>query len=495
MLDKVFTYLSLEDRKAVSRVCLYWSRLAFRRMNFQIAIDVRKNKSERTYLRVLLGSNRRYRHLWFYFGNRQDKSELMLAIMRTFADSLETLKIMSDSTIALRLDVLSHVAGICRNLKILHLQSVLFQYHDCSDTQFDALARLERLYLRSNLLEFSDVPIETMTPNITSLFIIISYVSVRPIEFLRSFSSRLRQLEVRFLTDDHFGAFSKLEFPQLEQLSLSSADSLLEGNKLASYVELFHGLSNLVELTLQYEISITVLESVTKCCKKLRSLCLDTEELFDEHFVLIGELKCLEALRLMSAEIGIENAESFPVLPGLRQLTLEGVSVEMFFELNSFIRHSFPALASLQLVRVCRHMDTGKMAIFYNCLLCNLLSLERLLLSEKENELDMKLFACFVQLPRLHRIQLHFRSLVAYNSLHDFSSVCNFRTVVLDVRQIDEKNLQMMLNQLPMLKQLEIPAAHFCSTEGLQIIRQKHPDCIIITRLKFQMDWWRKCFS
>ncbi|XP_053698460.1 uncharacterized protein LOC128745411 [Sabethes cyaneus] len=493
MLDKIFTYLSLEDRKAVSRVCLHWSRLALRRMNFQLAIDVRRNKLERTYLRVLLASNRRYRHLWLYFGSRQDKSDLMLVILRRFADSLETLKIMSDSTIALRLDFLSHVIEICRNLRTLHLQSVLFQHHDGSEITFGVLPKLDRLYLRSNLLEFDDVPIEKMTPNITSLFVMISYVSPRPIEFLRHFSPRLKQLEIRFLTDDHFNAFSRLGFPQLEQLSLSSADSLLEGSRLTSYVEFFNDLSHLVELTLQYEISTPVLGSVVKCCKNLQSLCLNTEELLDEHFALIGELKYLKALRLMSANIDIEKAELVPVMPNLRLLTLEALAVVKSLEMNNFLRRSFPALVTLQLLRLCSHMNSASMNIFYSNLMSNLNTLERLVLSEKENELDMKLLSCFAQLPRLHILQLHFRNLVHYNSQHDLSSIGSFRTLVLDVRNVSDEILQNLLDHLPKLKQLEMPTAHLCSADGLLAIRKKHPECTIVTRLKFRMHWWTEC--
>ncbi|XP_058812074.1 uncharacterized protein LOC131676783 [Topomyia yanbarensis] len=508
MLVKITSYLDLEDRKSVSRVCLWWSKLAFRQSNVQLEIDVRKSRRDcncsskcgcnldRTYLRVLMASQRHYKHLLFYFGTRQNKTDLMLTILSKFAKSLETLKLISDCSVSVRLDFLRRIVDYCQNLKTLHLQSILFYDNEGEAIRFGVLPKLERLYLRSNLLELTQVDVKTITPNITSLFMRVSYVSKRPVDFVTYFASRLTQLDVCFLTADYFQPFSKLHFPRLEKFSLSSADSLVEEDEyLEEYVDFVQRLGKLKEIKLQYKISTAVLGNLVQFCENLVVLSLYTEDLTDEHFLGLAELKCLKTLRLMKATIVIRQPELCPVLPNVQQLTVDGATIENCHTFNGFLRHSFPALVSLQLFRLCNKQENERCSTlsFYKIILGNLTALERLALDEHGKLLSWYLLATFTALTRLRELRLRFKAMtdrpLMSGQLRRVANTIPVNTLILSFIKIKNREIRKLVYMFPNVRLIE---AVGCSPVGLQSVRNILPNCVVRQKHKLRMDEYKK---
>ncbi|XP_058458616.1 uncharacterized protein LOC131435095 isoform X2 [Malaya genurostris] len=478
MLEQIFSYLELEDRKSVSRVCRLWAKLVFRKSNIQLALDFRapsKLDSSESF-RVLMASQRRYKHLLLYFGTKHDKSDLMLAILCKFAESLETLKLISDCTFSLRLDFFRRIVDRCQRLTTLHLQSVIFNHHKADDLRFGVLPKLERFYLKSNLLELAEVDVAKITPNITSLFIRVNYTSQRPVDFVRCFASQLTQLGICFQTADYFRQFSRLHFPRLEKFDLSSAEELVdEGEYEHEYLDLIRRLDKLKQIKLQNTVNTVVLITLTQCCLHLQDLCLNTDDLTDEHFLCFGELKCLKNLRLIKAAIDITQPEIYPVLPGVGRLTIEAVKIKNYNKFNYFLRHSFPRLVSLQLLQLFSPVRFKcDMISIYHQILNNLISLERLALHEK-GKLHCEFFSAFATLIGLRELQLRFRGLGEYRYSTDMADF-QVRSLLVDFRQINVGGLDTLIRIFPNLKRMEVCGA---SPEDVQFVRRKLPGCVV----------------
>ncbi|XP_058839972.1 uncharacterized protein LOC131695471 [Topomyia yanbarensis] len=488
MLLKIFSHLELDDRKTAGTVCRRWSTLALRCTDLQLEVDFRGPDGEDVYHRVLLASSRPYKHLVFYFGYDYAKCELLLHILARFASTVDTLKLLPNNFVPVEIEFLAKIVALCPNLKRLHVDACTFQNQSDVEVKIPPMNHLSDLYLENNLLDLREFDFRDVTPNITGLHLQIGYYSQRPQQFLQHIGPRLKELEVWFLTEDHFPSVCGMNFPLLEKVNFYCVDSSFDDcHTIEQLARFFQQCSKLKEATLRCNVNELVLGSMSQLCANLQSLCLSIEELSEECFLYLSELRSLKRLRIEDARIHAPDPNFCRPFKKLVMLTLYSVQIDDPSKFNRFACISFPVLATLELLHVCCGMNQATMFKFHSIICSSLLYLERLVLHESEKFLDLDLFFYFATLTKLRELRLKFRGLTDYICPYDTNLVF-VRNLILDVVLINDACLLKLLELLPEVKRLQLSSVNGCSADGIRAARERLPLCDISVKRRVRIE-------
>ncbi|XP_055523779.1 uncharacterized protein LOC129717704 [Wyeomyia smithii] len=489
MLVHIFSYLDFDDRKVAATVCRHWSGLALRWGDIQLEVDFRRSGVESTYHQVLMASQRPYRHVTLFFGHDYAKCALLLDILSQFASTLDTLTILPNSFIPVELVFLAQVAGLCPTLKRLHVDVCTFQNKPYTEIRFPPLNNLFDLYVENNLLDLREIDIRETMPNVTGLHVQISYYSKRPQAVLQHFGNRLQELEVWFLTEDHFPSVCEMNFPLLKKVNFYCVDCNFDDFRMiGQFATFFQHCPELVEATLRCNINAPVLNTITQICTNLQSLCLSIEDHSAECFRSLSELHNLKRLRIEDASISVPEMEYYVVFKNLHTLTLYSVQIVHSSKFNSFMCSCFPKLATLELLNICCGMNQAEMFKLHSSICSNLNTLERLVLCESERLLDLDLFFYFASLVRLRELRLEFRSLTDYICPYD-TNLLYVRTLILHVPQMHDESLRKLIQLLPKIRLIMLSKNNGFSVDGIRAISDQLPECDIRVKRRVQVSW------
>ncbi|XP_065074739.1 uncharacterized protein LOC135698613 [Ochlerotatus camptorhynchus] len=491
MLEKILLLLELEDRKSALCVCQRWSGLKpFDWSSVQLVVDFGRNAGkEADYHQTLLACNRRYKHLVFYFGYDFEKYDLFVDILSHFSRSVQSLKLMPNTFVPVRLKFFAKIAALCSNLKHLHIDACNFDYSR-SGLEFAPMNNLEELYLENNLLSL--IPnMQEITPNITRLHMQISYYSEESRNFLRHFSSRLLELEIWFLSEDYFLTVCTMHFPLLEKLNFYCVDlevDYAESNgEMDPIYQFFQRLPGLKEVTLRCNMVDRVVRSLCQSCRNIEFLCLSMESFREPSFRAVCQLKHLKRLRIEDASISVPLELNCPPLKSLQVLSLYTTRIDDQAEFNQFLLYAFPSLAVLEMLHLSSRISQGRTFELHGNICSNMSSLQRLVLSEPAANIQLGPFLefCASRGPRELRIKCW--NVLDMFPLDEPRSI-PVQTLILDAPLISPMVLQNLIKSMGELRRLELALADYCSPEVIRSLRARFPRCEVIARRRVQIE-------
>lgn len=491
VLEQILSYLELEDCKSALRVCQRWSALKpFNWPSVQLVVDFGKNAGKEAEChQTLLACNRRYKHLVFYFGYDFEKYDLFVDILSHFSRSVESLKLMPNTFIPIKLKFFAQIAALCSNLKHLHIDACNFDYSRF-DLEFAPMNNLEELYLENNLLSL--IPnMQDITPNISRLHMQISYYSQESRTFLRHCSPRLLELEIWFLSEDYFLTVCSMHFPLLEKLNFYCVDlcvfELEENDETGPIDRFFQRLPRLREVTLRCNMIDPVIARLCQSCRNLEFLCLSMEEFHEESFRAICHLKQLKRLRIEDASISVPEDLNCPPLKSLRVLSLYTTRIEEQDKFNRFLLHVFPCLTVLEMLHLCSRVSQGR-TFELHARICNSLSaLQRLVVTEPAGNIQLGPFLEFCATRGPRELRLKCWNMLDMFPLEEIPPI-PVRTLILDAPLISPTVLQKLVKSMGSLTRLELVLADYCSPEVIRRLRAIFPRCEIKVRRKVQIE-------
>ncbi|KAL9698270.1 hypothetical protein quinque_001711 [Culex quinquefasciatus] len=243
MLEHVFGFLPLHDRKSVSLVCRTWCALAFSR-RFMRHLTLRlvdwENFRASKY-DVLRSSARRYRHIMAFFGPKEcpeAQFELLLNLVDRFGRELDSLFCLT----MFKANQLQQIVEKTPNVQqlVVGLSSV----EGKSERTFPVLRRLKDLGSLNHMLQCSALDVPRFAPN-------------------------LEQLTVNFTSSENIVTAQKNFFKQF---------------------------TNLREVSFDCNIQDVVLDTLTRACPELKVLHMKSTELGEKSLCYLNRLKCLKHL-------------------------------------------------------------------------------------------------------------------------------------------------------------------------------------------------------
>nr|XP_019530688.2 uncharacterized protein LOC109402455 [Aedes albopictus] len=489
MLEQILLFLSLDDRRSALQVSRRWSTLKpFDWSTVQLVVDFARNTGqEGNYHRTLLASSRQYRHLVFYFGYDSEKYELLVDILRHFCRKVETLKLIPNNFVPVKLALFADITKLCSNLRHLHIDACNFDYSR-GELEFHPMDKLEELYLENNLLSL--IPsMKDITPNITRLHMQISYYSEEARLFLRYFSSQLVELEIWFLSEDYFLTVCEMQFPRLEKLNFYCVDLEILPGASELEVELidlfFHQLPLLKEVTLRCNIDDRVIQNLCRSCVHIQFLCLSLDYFLQDSFRAICELKNLQHLRIEEAAVNVP-IDSYIPTKSLQKLSLYSTRIVHQGKFNTFVQCAFPSLAVMEMLHLTSRTNEGRFFELHGTICSKIPSLQRLVLSEPAANIILGPFLefCATHAPK----ELRFK---CWNILDVFpeeeipaTQQIPVQKLTLDAPLISPSVLQKLIRSMRELRWLELAMADYCSPEVIRSLREQFPRCYVVARRK-----------
>ncbi|XP_055603682.1 uncharacterized protein LOC129751921 [Uranotaenia lowii] len=277
ILDQIFTFLNLVDRKSVSRVCLRWSKLAFA-PHFMQGVVLRPNGrvANRYFEKVIKQSERVYKNI--------DGTELLfLDYLLYLGPNLESFRYRSRNK-----DDLRKILRFSPNLKELRFDSCAYQIET------------EPMPVMKQLVNFTTMDTNLLMLEIEQMFPKLSKMSVRiydhngntrMCEALRHFGPQLDSLRIE-VSKNSAASIYQMRFPQLEKIFLSGYVVTINLKGFFSH------LANLVEIYIGVPIFDGILEEITKTCKKLQVLSFDVSGLRGSGLASLEQLPQLKSLEI-----------------------------------------------------------------------------------------------------------------------------------------------------------------------------------------------------
>ncbi|KAL1379693.1 hypothetical protein pipiens_014720 [Culex pipiens pipiens] len=260
MLEHVFGFLPLHDRKSVSLVCRSWCALAFSR-RFMRHVTLRlvdwENFRASKY-DVLRSSARRYRHIMAFFGPKEcpeAQFELLLNLVDRFGRELDSLFCLT----MFKANQLQQIVEKTPNVQqlVVGLSSV----EGNSERSFPVLRRLKDLGSLNHMLQCPALDVPRFAPNLEQLT--VNFTSSenigQSIEALKKFGPQLKSLEM--FASDYYFEINELRFPKLRVLKLSGkiVDASVTAQK-----NFFKQFTNLREASFDCNIQDVVLDTLTR---------------------------------------------------------------------------------------------------------------------------------------------------------------------------------------------------------------------------------------
>ncbi|XP_062542066.1 uncharacterized protein LOC134210029 [Armigeres subalbatus] len=491
MLENILSYLSFEDRKSALQVCQRLSTVKpFDFATVQLVVDFARNPGqEATYFRILLASNRPYKHLVLYFGYDSGKYDLLVEIFQHFSAKLETLKLIPHNFIPVKLKLFAQVAALGSNLRHLHIDACNFDYSR-DEMDFPVMRNLEELYLENNLLSL--VPsMKDITPNITRLHMQISYYSEEPQLFLRHFSSSLVELEIWFLSEDYFMTICEMQFPSLKKINFYCVDLEIDHIGSLEKIELinsfFKEIPLLTEVTLRCNIDDRVIQKLCRSCVNIQFLCVSMDYFLQESFLAVCELKQLQHLRIEEAAINVPTEMYLPI-KSLQILTLYSVRIVHEDKFNEFIRDAFPNLIAIEMLHLNTRKNESRSFQLHTKITQDMSSIQRLVFSEPGTNVMVNSLLEFCETSGSLELRLRCWNIVDLFPGDETPELIRVQKLNLDVPMIAPSVMHKLISSMRELRQLEVALSDYCTPKVIDTLREQFPRCHVVAKRKVPIE-------
>ncbi|XP_065088826.1 uncharacterized protein LOC135710238 [Ochlerotatus camptorhynchus] len=330
VLEHIFSYLRLADRKSVSLVCQLWNELIFsRRFMRNVALNIVMDW-EHSQISVLKRSTRLYRNVFAFFGPEtccEFDFTVIIEVLDLFGATLESFHCMTNFTIDQLWNVVTRAPNLRQLIVGVDAASLNLDLPD-----FPVLQHLSDMGSLINVLRI----VKLAVPNLKQL----SANFIKPddahesLPFLRQVAPRLKNLEL--FSTEYFIPINELRFPEVEVLKLcgricNASDGVLK--------QFFLGFKCLTEVYLDFSVKGPVLDVITKDCPEIVKLHFKTYLLDSESFRLLERLKRLKTLSLAGSIDFRTTSECKPLalrhLDQLEELTLKCIHTPVAFMLSN----------------------------------------------------------------------------------------------------------------------------------------------------------------
>ncbi|XP_058443456.1 uncharacterized protein LOC131425525 [Malaya genurostris] len=389
MLRKIFSYLWFKELTTVATICHRWyivtESLIIQKA--QVVVDLREDTEKELYYTLLQSSLRPLKQLLLYPPNGSffrfeidDRDKLICGILGKLGAPLETFILRFnplDENPYARLELFSSVARFCPKLQVLRLEGTYF--FGTYSGIYHVFPLLQELHANSSLLECGNFNLKTIAPNMTRLHVNNRFATIKTLSY---YPSQLTELSIDCENGATVGQLGMLFFPRLKKFRVRFLDRV---NNVDGYNSFLRKHDALEEVALAYNIDVVVLDSLQSSRKTLKRLSFETPSLTVELFTRVSSFECLEMLQVANAEINFSefffNRAVVPAIKtSIRLLNLRMVNIVNHELFSIFVRHSFPALKTLELIQLSFNLTNCEIRSCYQRMLCHLVPLERLTL-------------------------------------------------------------------------------------------------------------------
>nr|XP_029725580.1 uncharacterized protein LOC109426677 [Aedes albopictus] len=254
VLEHIFSFLPLSDRKSASLVCQQWEKLTFsRRFLGNVKLELRLwCKSQQTFL---LRSSRRYRHLSGFmdvYVGKESCFKYMLEIVDLFGQDVESLQCQGHFTTDQLFLVLS---------RLPNLQQLIVELHRWNQSiKLPTLLQLQAMGLLNNVLEIESLDV----PMVTQLSIVIGSAAEGKdsMPVLKRLAPHLKHVDLN--SNECFIPVEQLQFPKAEALRIGR--TLFVAQIDLHLKTFFAGFKLLKEVVLDCHVEEITLDTITKAC-------------------------------------------------------------------------------------------------------------------------------------------------------------------------------------------------------------------------------------
>ncbi|XP_062549024.1 uncharacterized protein LOC134213729 [Armigeres subalbatus] len=459
LLDRIFSYLPLSDRKSSSLVCRLWSEQVFSGRflrNIELKLIMGWGESER-----LRKTARRYRNVFILAPFALESCEYNFGFIVKVLDELGADLESFHCVINFTEEQLWYLIIRAPNLK----QLIVGMDSRTLSQQNYSLPELR--YLRSsgplaNVFQIkcpSSYSLSTFCTNFTER----SNVN-NSIMLLRRLAPDLKSLQL--YSKRYYIPIEELQFPNVEVLRLGGRICKTGDGALRTF---FGGFKLLKDVNLGFNVKEHVLDMITNICPGIVKLHLENDVLKPGHFRSLERLKCLKTLSLIGSVDSRVVMECKP---------LESV--------NCFCLHMSHLNCEMSIVEDFRQ------------LLPNVIDMN-VTLSQISSSLFATVFIC-VNFPHLKRLTIS-NNIAGSYSLDEFRHLDRLEELTLRfipmpvMLEVSKKFLKRLrfeccswltdgyLSQLPEkypnLKYLELEECRQVSPKGVEVIRSRLPNCVI----------------
>lgn len=331
------------------------------KVQLNVTVLNRDRSSEKSYLRLLSKSKRRYKNLELADCQRS----LVLKLLPKFSSNLNSLTLSCNFELRHLAKIFQH----CSNLRTLDIKFSNFDRTSKKSNILPSLPNLQTLKVDITFLHLPEVNLHQHVPNLTSLTLLFSEDLPVPQPILDFISPRLRELDlqVNFPHEpvSHFHQIWHAKFPLLTHFAcyLERIDKPSQPYDPASKLERFLDQSwTHLESAKLYRVLYNrwqyldflpaseegpLFSQLSRTCSTLRELSLGMLKLQEEQFVQLCELPHLRVLHIEESTVHTPGLDSCRIVASLVELSLQSTEIDDTTAFNEFIGRTFPNLARL----------------------------------------------------------------------------------------------------------------------------------------------------
>ncbi|XP_055601226.1 F-box/LRR-repeat protein 7-like [Uranotaenia lowii] len=462
ILDEIFAFLTLKDRKSVSLVCHRWNKLAFAPLYMrEVLLNMVRYNYKESDFEVLKKSERIYKNIRC--------SKFSINHLLFLGPNLESVS-CKDGLYKCQLRPILQCSPKLRELKVSLRQSDKID----NDTM-PVMEQLTSLRLNANKWSIKGFEISEIFPKVTRMDICIScegeYTTL--LKVLPHFGPQLQCLQISGDFSLRGIPFNQMPFPQLESFILSDYSRESETEmEFDTFRNFFVQLTNLRSFDMIPPILDEYLQEITYNCKKLQELRINVNFLRDSAFASLAQLAHLKTLSIdgeLHEDVLIQCSKPINTIRNLELRDLWGsldllpyvipnavniilpIYADGLFELVS----SFPNLKRLSISDVHGDFQTSDLEVF--------VSLEELIL-----DIPRDFYEIFDRLPgnpSLKRLRIFYSG----NS---------------KIKKTLDNDILRLLQRLPALRFLELDLGFRITEDGFRRIRQEFNQCVIQQRIR-----------
>ncbi|XP_050094819.1 uncharacterized protein LOC126577335 [Anopheles aquasalis] len=477
LLVMIFDKLDVLGLKEASLVCSRWAGLAFsgcRMDRVLLKVDYTLHEPA-DYDKTFLESTRNYRHLQYAYSTEEMGLNYFLNLLKKFKNSLQTLKIWPNFFITLY--QLQQILLELPDLQHLSVQSRIcydFEMRNVPQEPFPVRSKLRSLLLDTEIgLQCDGFDIRTVAPNLACLD--MDCDSQQALEVYKHFSGQLTSVGVFFKIEDFFLRFCELTFPLVEILDFYCDDEqMFDRTAVRTICSFFRNLTKLRRLTLRCNVSMEVIESITRHCRELVYLSLKTDLLQENSLQSLGQLSNLKTLTLDGWMLDNVLHGCKPI-PALGSVRLVSTKLSDPFVLYGHLGNVAPNLWDLVIIEA--DIDDNVLQF-----ICDNFKHLKCLTMESCLMITDKGLKYTGRLPILRDLQLGFMDITGA-ALTSFPSNTIHYISMLRCDLITDDDLLKLPVAFPSLQQLDVTSCHRVSEDGIARLRAVMPSCCIEDRL------------
>ncbi|XP_062554283.1 uncharacterized protein LOC134219555 [Armigeres subalbatus] len=464
IVDHIFSFLPLPDRKSASLVCRLWNELAFDdRYMRHVVINFSgwESSNKISYLRK---SSRRYRNILAYLGrelHREIFFDIIIEVLDHIGSELRSFHCMALMSEKQLWSVISRVPK---------LEQLIVGFYTSSSRQqecfFPELKNLKDLRLLENVHQIQSLNIPALTQfsgNFSD-----SWDAKESLAALRRMAPQLKRLELQ--SSENFIPIDELQFPNVEKLELSG--QIYQDASNSALRALFSGFKCLKEVDLIFNTEQLVLDIITKECPGIEKLHFENHPLNPNSFSLLERLKRLETLSLVVSIDTPIILESKPLV-SVKRLCLQIYNMDADASVIKGLRKLLPNVNDVSVILATYFKPENVLDH-----ICRSFShIKRIYISHAWNpQLDGNLLGTLQHLDHLEELLL--------NGIHTPVELMvpnrHMKRLTLEhCRWLTDGNLLNLAQLYPNLKYLELVWCTKVTPRGLEKFRSVLADCVV----------------